>query len=63
MMSSIESYLCKSARVFVLEEERFDFTLFKAEDLAITADKELTLIGISLLTTEGVFVGTHDSCA
>ena len=63
MLPSIESRLRISARVLALEEERFDFAVLKAEDLAATADKELTLVEIDLLTTEGVFVGTHDGGA
>ncbi len=63
MLPSIESRLCISARVLALEEEGFDFAILKAEDLVVAAEKELTLVWIDLLTTEGVFVGTHDGGA
>ena len=62
MLPSVESRICISARVLALEE-RFDFAILKAEDLAVAAEKELTLVWIDLLTTEGVFVGTHDGGA
>lgn len=50
-------------RVLALEEERFDFAISKAEDLAVAADKEHTLVWIDPLTTEGIFISTHDGGA
>ena len=44
MLASEEHCPCDAAGVLALEEQRFGFAVYEAEDLAVTTDVELALL-------------------